>query len=127
MPRRLILIALTAGALALAGCGGDDVKTFKDPRGRIEVDKGKDFAIEFRVNSGVGVDGQAVGLPTGLALVELRKTSTHYPDDNHAGESGDKRFLYHARARGIQTITFRKFFRGKLEERRSLNVSIGGG
>jgi predicted secreted protein len=125
--RRALAAAAIGVALAAAGCGGDDVKTFKDPHGKIDVDEGKTFAIELKVNSGVGYDWKAVGLPAGIALVELKKTSTDYPDENRAGESGTKRFEYRARARGIQTITFQRYFRGKLDERRNVNVSIGSG
>ena len=122
--RRALAAAAIGAALAMGGCGGDDVKTFTDPHGEIEVDEGKTFAIELRVNAGVGYDWKAVGLPSGIALVELKKTSVDYPDEDRAGDTGTKRFEYEALARGIQTITFQRLFRGEPDERRTVNVSI---
>jgi predicted secreted protein len=125
--KRALAAALLGAALA-AGCGGDRVKTFKDPHGRIEVDRGKRFAVELRVNSGVGYDWKFVGLPTGIALVQLEKTTIDYPDEDRAGENGTKRFEFRTKdARGIQTISFQRYFRGKRDEHRSVNVAIGGG
>jgi predicted secreted protein len=125
---RAAAAALAAAALLMtvAGCGGDDVKTFEDPHGKIEVKNGERFALQFTVNSGVGYDWRAVGLPAGVALVQLKKTSVHYPDEERAGESGDKRFEYEAKGVGEQTLTFVRNFRGKDDERRAVVVSIAG-
>jgi predicted secreted protein len=123
---RALAVAAVAAALVGAGCGGDGVETFEDPHGKIEVGQGDRFAIELSVNASVGYDWRAVPDPTGVRIVELRKTSVDYPDEERAGDSGVKRFEYRANARGIQTVEFQRFFRGKPDEKRSVNVDVGG-
>ena len=127
--RRALIAALMALAL-LGGCGGDDDGSegivFKDPKGTIDVEKGMTFTLELTVNSGVGFDWEPVGLPTGVALVELKDTKVDYPDEERAGESGKKRFVYEAKRTGHQAIVLRHIFRGDEQERRTVHVNIRG-
>ena len=125
--RRGLLAALAAVAL-LAGCGGDDDSgvVFKDPKGTVNVEKGMTFSLEFRVNAGVGFDWKPVGVPAGVALVELKDTKVDYPDEERDGDSGTKRFVYEAKRTGRQTLVFRKLFRGDEQERRTVNIEIRG-
>jgi predicted secreted protein len=122
--------ALALAALALvAGCGGDDNGgdqgiVFEDPRGSVDVETGARFTFEFSVNAGVGVDWEAVGVPAGVALVELKDTEVEYPDEQRAGDSGKKRFVYDAKGPGRQVLVFRKLYRGDLDERRPIAVNI---
>jgi predicted secreted protein len=123
----LALLLAAAAALAASGCGGgDDDKglVFKDPRGTVDVEEGMRFTFEFRVNAGVGFDWRAVGVPEGVALVVLKETEVEYPEEDRAGDSGDKRFIYEALRPGRQTLVFRRLFRGDLDERRTLTVVI---
>jgi predicted secreted protein len=122
--RSALLVLAAAALLALAGCGGP--KTFKDPHGKIEVDKGENFVVELRVNGSIGYDWLYEPSPSGVRLVKLVKTTTDYPDDDRAGESGVKRFEFKPLVKGgVQTITFQRYFRDKKDERRDLNVEIG--
>ena len=123
-----IVVALAALAL-LAGCGGGDDGAgvvFKDPKGTVDVEKGMTFTFELSVNAGVGFDWEPVGLPTGVALVELKETKVDYPDEERAGDSGVKRFVYEAKRTGRQTIVLRHLFRGDEKERRTIHVNIRG-
>ena len=121
---RCLLVALAALAL-VAGCDDDGSGVvFKDPKGTVDVEKGMTFSLEFRVNAGVGFDWEAVGTPPGVALVELKDTKVDYPDEERAGDSGTKRFVYEAKGTGRQTLVFRKLFRGDHQERRTLTVEI---
>jgi predicted secreted protein len=127
--KRLAAAALAALAAAAApGCGGDDEGgiVFKDPRGTVSVEKGMEFTLEFRVNAGVGFDWQAVGVPSGVALVELKDTEVEYPEEERAGDSGVKRFVYEAKKAGRQTLVFRRLFRGDVDERRTISLTISG-
>ena len=48
MRSRTILPAVAGAAvLAGAGCGGEDSRTFDDPRGAVSVDSGQEFRIEL--------------------------------------------------------------------------------
>jgi predicted secreted protein len=127
--RRLLAAALLALAL-LAACGGDgdggDGMVFEDPRGTVEVEKDTRFSLEFTVNAGVGFDWEPVGVPAGVALVELAETKVDYPDEERAGDSGKKRFVYEAKGSGRQTLLFRKLYRGDPQERRTITVNIRG-
>ena len=127
--RVALLAALAALALLAGGCGDDDGReglTFVDPKGTIDVERGMDFTLEFRVNAGVGYDWQPVATPAGAALVELKDTRVHYPNPESAGDSGVKRFVYEAEETGRQTLVFRRLFRGDLDERRTVTVNIRG-
>ena len=126
--RRALAAGLAVVALAMAGCGDDGGPelgmVFKDPRGTVNVEQGMRFTFEFRVNAGVGINWEAVGVPAGVALVELKETEVEYPEEDRAGDSGDKRFVYEALKPGRQTLVFRKLYRGDLDERRTLTVVI---
>src|SRR3954465_3585613 len=102
-------LAVLAAAALLAGCGDDSGLVFKDPNGTQTVEQGMTFSFEFTVNRGVGYDWVQVPSPGGV--VEPKGTTTSYPDDDRAGESGTKRFRYRAAHAGRQTLTFRHFFR----------------
>ena len=125
--RRALRTALAALAF-LAGCdsGDDSGLVFKNPKGTIDVEKGMTFTLELTVNSGVGFDWEPVGVPTGVALVELKDTEVDYPDEERAGESGKKRFVYEAKGTGRQAIVLRHIFRGDEQERRTILVNIRG-
>jgi predicted secreted protein len=113
----------------LAGCGGGDGgegMVFEDPRGSVAVERGSRFTFEFSVNAGVGIDWEAVGVPAGVALVELKDTEVDYPHEQRAGDSGRKRFVYEATGTGRQALVFRKLYRGDLDERRTITVNIRG-
>ncbi len=123
-----VLIAL-ALLLGFAACGDEDGAeglTFEDPKGSIDVERGMTFTLEFSVNAGVGFDWEPVGVPSGVALVELKDTRVDYPDEERAGDSGVKRFVYEAKATGRQTLVFHRLFRGDLDERRTLTVNVRG-
>ena len=114
----LVAVALLL-AFALAGC--DDVKTFDDPKGTIEVDKDSKFAVELQVNSGVGFDWELAAAGFGI---KPTKTSTDYPDEPRAGESGTKRFEFKATSEGRKPLVFRHYFRGERKEQRKLTVVV---
>jgi predicted secreted protein len=125
---RLALLAALAALALLAGCDSGDGSglVFKDPKGTIDVERGMTFSLEFSVNASVGYDWEPVGLPMGSALVELKDTKVDYPDEERAGESGRKRFVYEAKRTGRQSVVFRKLFRGDEQERRTVTIEIRG-
>ena len=125
--RTLALIAALAALALIAGCGDDGGPgvTFEDPKGTVDVQRGMEFTLEFSVNASVGFDWKAVGVPSGLALVEPKGTEVHYPNPDSIGDSGVKRFRYEAGdAPGRQTLVFRRLYRGDQQERRTITVVI---
>ena len=120
-------IALLAVTLASCNDGDDSGLVFKDPKGTVEVEEGMTFSLEFSVNAGVGFDWEPVGVPSGVALVRLEDTVVDYPDEERAGDSGKKRFVFKAERTGRQALVFRKLFRGDEQERRTVHVQIRGG
>lgn len=125
----LILIAVIAALAPLAGCGDDDGReglTFVDPKGSVDVERGMEFTLEFSVNAGVGYDWDEADRPGTIAIVRLVDTRVDYPDEERAGDSGVKRFVYEAREPGRQMLVFRKLFRGEPQERRTVTVNIRG-
>ena len=123
---RAAALVLAAVAL-LAGCGDEDGPeglVFEDPRGTIDVERGMRFTLEVTVNAGVGFDWEPVGAPDGP--VELEETNVDYPDEERAGDSGKKRFVYRANASGRATIVLRKLYRGDPQERRTIAVNVRG-
>ena len=116
-------MALLAGA-----CNDEDAAeglTFEDPKGSVDVERGMRFTLEFSVNASVGYDWEAVATPGG-GIVELRDTKVHYSNPDSAGDSGVKRFVYEANETGRQTLSFRRLYRGDLDERRTVTVNVRG-
>ncbi|MDQ3933311.1 MAG: protease inhibitor I42 family protein [Actinomycetota bacterium] len=128
MLRRAAVLIVIALLLGLAGaCNDEDAAeglTFEDPKGSVDVERGMTFTFEFSVNAGVGYDWQPVATPGGL--VELKDTKVEYPDEERAGDSGVKRFVYEANDTGRQSLVFRRLFRGEPQERRTATVNIRG-
>ena len=110
----------------LAGCGGDDDDSglvYRDPQRPIMVEEGMSFTIEFSVNAGVGFDWEAVR-PRSSGPVELKDTEVEYPEEERAGDSGDKRFVYEAKQAGSEALVFRKLYRGDQQEVRTVTVRV---
>ena len=122
---RALLVVFAALAL-LAGCDdeGDGI-VFKDPKGTIDVEKGMKFTLEFSVNASVGYDWVPVA-PDPNGPVRFRSSSVDYPNEDRAGDSGSKFFVYEATATGEARIELRKLFRGDQQERRRITVKIRG-
>ena len=121
------LAAFLALAVALASCNDGDGSglVFKDPKGTIDVEEGMTFSLEFSVNAGVGYDWEPVAAPRGQAeILKLEDTVVDYPDEERAGDSGKKRFVYRAERTGKQTLVFRRLFRGDEDQRRTVTVSV---
>jgi predicted secreted protein len=128
MRRCAIVVWLVVALLAGCGGGGDpgDGIVFEDPHGTVDVEEGARFSLEFSVNAGVGFDWEPVGVPAGVALVELKETKVDYPDERRAGDSGKKRFVYEATRAGRQTLVFRRIYRGDPQQRRTITVNVRG-
>ena len=122
---RLATLAAVAALALLAGCDDGDGSglVFKDPKGTVEVEKGTKFSLELSVNASVGFDWEPVGAPD-PSVLELVDTLVDYPDEDRAGDSGKKRFVYEAKATGTQTVVLRRLYRGDEDERRRITVRI---
>jgi predicted secreted protein len=120
-----LCVALAALAL-VTGCDDEGQGiVFKDPKGTIDVEKGMKFTLEFSVNAGVGYDWVPVA-PDPSGPVRLRSTSVDYPNEERAGDSGSKFFVYEATETGEARIELRKLFRGDQQERRRIVVRVRG-
>ena len=109
-------------AAVLAGCDGG--KTFEDPRGRLEVEPGASFTVEFSTNPSVGYDWRLDRRPGAGSAVEYRSTSVEVDDPESDGSSAQKRFEFRAPRSGTTTLRFTKLYRGDVEERRRLPVQV---
>lgn len=110
----------------LAGCGGDgddDGPVFVDPQRPFTVEEGMTFSIEFSVNAGVGFEWEAVR-PKSSGPLELKETKVEYPEEERAGDSGTKRFVYEAKQAGSEALVFRKLYRGDQQEVRTVTVRV---
>ena len=123
---RLAIAAVLAALALLAGCDDEGSGiVFKDPKGTLDVEKGMEFTLEFSVNASVGYDWVPVA-PDPNGPVRLRSTSVDYPNEDRAGESGSKFFVYDATDTGEARIELRKLFRGDQQERRRIVVRVRG-
>ena len=120
------LTALVLALVPLAGCDDEGAGiVFKDPKGTIDVEKGMEFTLELSVNASVGYDWVPV-TPDPSGPVRLRSTSVDYPNEDRAGDSGSKFFVYEATGTGEARIELRKLFRGDQQERRRIVVRVRG-
>jgi predicted secreted protein len=123
--RYAVALGVAALLLLIAGCGGGDGNTFKNPHGTIHVKKGAEFRVEFTVNSGVGFDWAQIPRLE-RSILSPAKITVDYPDENRAGQSGTKTFTYTAERTGQETVVFQHVFRGQPRERRTIVVDVAG-
>lgn len=125
MLRRVLPVLLVA--LILGGCGGDgDGEVFEDPNGAIEVVQGDRFVLQFATNPGIGFTWDLEAVPAGGGPVRLLETETSEDDPGSAGGSVTKRFVFEAPDAGTAELRFERDFRGDIDERRTVTVTVAG-
>jgi predicted secreted protein len=130
--RALAISTLTAAALA-AGCGGDGVKTFDEPKGTLSVKAGEEFRIVLAENPSTGYLWR-FRQPPDPAVVRLtgRRFDLEDGGEERAGAGGDRIFTFRAVRRGSTTMYLENVFTGgergrRPADTRRLRVDVGDG
>ena len=128
MRRHLVALALAA---ALAGCGGDDVKTFKDPHGTLRVKGDQEFRIALRENPSTGYRWRFTEHPNpAVARVVGSRFKLDDNADNRAGVGGTRTITFRAGRRGQTGMSLVYVFSGgergrRPADTRRLTIRVG--
>ena len=128
MRRRAVGLALAA---ALAGCGGDGVKTFTDPHGALRVKSDQEFRIALRENPSTGYRWQFTEHPNpAVARVVGSRFKLDENAENRAGAGGTRTISFRAGRRGQTEMTLVYVFSGgergrRPADTRRLTIRVG--
>ncbi len=121
-PTRLLaagiaMVALTGGALALAGCGGDQtsgaastapdgMKTYGSGDTQVTAALGAKFVISLPETAGTGYQWNAAGGTAAGTVVQLFDSAFVPDNPDLAGSSGVRNFTYDTAKAGMGTLAY---------------------
>lgn len=123
--RTAVIATMVATGLAGCGGGGSSRLQLSDPRGSstVTLRAGQGLVVSFPVNYGIGTDW-VIGPQPAPAVLRYRRAVYAPLGPQLPGSGGRRRFFFDARAKGRARAVFLHYFRGKLTERRELEIAV---
>ncbi len=135
----LAMVALTGGALALAGCGDeqvngaastapDGVKTYGSGDTQVTETLGAKFVISLPETAGTGYQWNAAGGTAAGTVVQLFDSAFVPDNPDLAGSSGVRNFTYDTAKAGMGTLAYELLPPGSTtpDNTVTFNVTVAG-